>query len=33
LRQVFREEFEGQGWEILGRAGEFYLVRGYGVGK
>jgi 4-amino-4-deoxy-L-arabinose transferase-like glycosyltransferase len=33
LRQVFREEFEGKGWEILGRAGEFYLVRGYGVGK
>jgi 4-amino-4-deoxy-L-arabinose transferase-like glycosyltransferase len=33
LRQVFREEFEGQGWEILGRAGEFYLVRGYGAGK
>jgi len=33
LRQVFREEFEGKGWEILGRAGEFYLIRGYGAAR
>ena len=33
LRHVYREEFEGKGWEILGRAGEFYLIRGYGAGR
>jgi len=31
LRHVFKEEFDGKQWEILGRAGEFLLVRSYGV--
>ena len=31
LRHVFKEEFDGKQWEILARAGEFLLVRSYGV--
>ena len=33
LRQVFREEFDPKEWEVTGRAGEFLLIRGYGVEK
>ena len=33
LREVFREEFESKQWEIVGRAGEFYLVRSWGLGN
>ena len=33
LRHVFKEEFDGKQWEILGRAGEFLLVRSYGIQK
>ena len=31
LRQVYREEFDPKEWEVTGRAGEFLLIRGYGV--
>ena len=33
LRHVFKEEFDGKQWEILARAGEFFLVRSYGIHK
>ena len=33
LREIFREEFNATQWEILGRAGEFYLVRSWGLGN
>ncbi|NBQ56255.1 MAG: hypothetical protein EBU36_06385, partial [Verrucomicrobia bacterium] len=33
LRHVFREEFDSKEWEVTGRAGEFLLIRGYGVEK
>ena len=33
LRQVYREEFDPKEWEVTGRAGEFLLIRGYGVEK
>ena len=33
LREVFREEFDSKQWEIVGRAGEFYLVRSLGLGN
>ncbi|MCX6935170.1 MAG: hypothetical protein NTZ01_03115, partial [Verrucomicrobia bacterium] len=33
LRHVFRDEFDPTQWEIVGRAGEFFLVRAYGGGK
>ena len=33
LRHVFKEEFDGKQWEILARAGEFLLVRSYGIQK
>ena len=33
LREIFREEFNATQWEILGRAGEFYLVRSWGSGN
>jgi 4-amino-4-deoxy-L-arabinose transferase-like glycosyltransferase len=31
LRHVFKEEFDGKQWEILARAGEFLLIRSYGI--
>jgi 4-amino-4-deoxy-L-arabinose transferase-like glycosyltransferase len=33
LRHVYKEEFDGKQWEILARAGEFLLVRSYGIQK
>ena len=33
LRQVYIEEFDPKEWEVTGRAGEFLLIRGYGVEK
>jgi len=33
LREIFRKEFNATQWEILGRAGEFYLVRSWGLGN
>ena len=33
LRHVFKEEFDGKQWEILARAGEFLLIRSYGIQK
>jgi len=33
LREVFREEFDSKQWQIVGRAGEFYLVRSLGLGN
>jgi hypothetical protein len=33
LREVFREKFDSKQWEIVGRAGEFYLVRSWGLGN
>ena len=33
LRHIFKEEFDGKQWEILARAGEFLLVRSYGIQK
>jgi 4-amino-4-deoxy-L-arabinose transferase-like glycosyltransferase len=33
LRHVFREEFNTTQWEIVCRAGEFYLVRSWGLGN
>jgi hypothetical protein len=33
LREIFREEFNATQWEILGRAGDFYLVRSWGLGN
>ena len=32
LRHVFRAEFDPTKWEIVGRSGEFFLVRAYGTG-
>ena len=32
LRHVFREEFDPSRWEIVGRSGEFLLIRAYGTG-
>jgi hypothetical protein len=32
LRHVFRKEFDPAKWEIVGRSGEFFLVRAYGTG-
>ncbi|NDC80411.1 MAG: glycosyltransferase family 39 protein [Verrucomicrobia bacterium] len=32
LRHVFREEFDPAKWEIVGRSGEFFLIRSYGDG-
>ena len=32
LRHVFREEFDPAKWEIVGRSGEFLLIRSYGEG-
>jgi len=32
LRHVFREEFDPARWEIVGRSGEFLLIRAYGTG-
>jgi hypothetical protein len=33
LRHIFKEEFDGKNWEIVARAGDFLLVRSYGVQK
>ena len=32
LRHVFREEFDPSRWEIVGRSGEFLLIRAHGTG-
>ena len=32
LQHIFREEFDPVRWEIVGRAGEFLLIRAYGTG-
>ncbi|NDE84679.1 MAG: glycosyltransferase family 39 protein [Verrucomicrobia bacterium] len=32
LRHVFHEEFDPSRWEVVGRSGEFLLVRAYGAG-
>lgn len=32
LRHIFREEFDPSRWEVVGRSGEFLLVRAYGAG-
>jgi hypothetical protein len=32
LRHIFREEFDPARWEVVGRSGEFLLIRAYGTG-
>ena len=32
LRHIFREEFDPSKWEVVGRSGEFLLIRAYGSG-
>ena len=32
LRHIFREEFDPAQWEVVGRSGEFLLIRAYGTG-
>lgn len=32
LRHIFREEFDPSRWEVVGRSGEFLLIRAYGAG-
>ena len=32
LRHIFREEFDPAQWEVIGRSGEFFLIRAYGAG-